>query len=229
MSEKAIIAYGDSLTWGFDPDPSGMRHPPHQRWPLVLEEGLGTGARVIEAGLSGRTTCHDAGFLEYHNALSSLPLVLEQSLPVDLMIIMLGTNDLQAHIGASATNAARGVHRLIHKAKAVVAEQRIMRYPDLAMPKFLIITPPDMIAADAGIRDYFGDQIPDQDELKAAYQNVALLADATVFHAGDHCQPSALDGVHLTGEETAKLGRALVPVVADILKINLPIGGASNG
>ncbi|MEN0088480.1 MAG: hypothetical protein AAF737_08615, partial [Pseudomonadota bacterium] len=60
-ASKTVLAYGDSLTWGFDPDPAGMRHPPHQRWPLVLEAELAGAVRVVEAGLPGRTTCHDAG------------------------------------------------------------------------------------------------------------------------------------------------------------------------
>ncbi|MEO1398829.1 MAG: SGNH/GDSL hydrolase family protein [Pseudomonadota bacterium] len=228
-STKTILAYGDSLTWGYDPDPSGVRHSAHQRWPLVLENGLAGDVRVVESGLSGRTTCHDAGFLEYHNGLKALPLVLEQALPVDLMIIMLGTNDLQAHIGASAFNAARGVHRLIHKARTVVAEQRIMRYRELPEPQFLIVTPPAMIEADAGIRAYFGNVVPTQAELRAAYTKVADETGAAILHAGDYCQASPLDGVHLDGEETAKLGRGMVPIVAKLLDISIPNGGASHG
>jgi lysophospholipase L1-like esterase len=214
---KSILAFGDSLTWGYDPSPFGIRHGVDERWPTVLEAELGGGVRVVEAGLSGRTTCHDAGFLEYHNGLKALPMVLEMSLPVDLVIIALGTNDLQEHIGASAFNAARGVGRLVNCVRSTVAEQRIMRYPTMLEPKILIVSPPEMLHSETVIRRYFGENSRQIADIRTEYEKVGNLLDVEVFHAGEHCVPSENDGVHLSGPETAKLGRAMVPVVKSIL------------
>ena len=216
---KSVLAFGDSLTWGYDPHPEGMRHGPDGRWPLVLEKELDGCARVVEEGLSGRTTCHDSGFLQHHNGLKALPMLLQSHLPLDLVIIMLGTNDLQAHIGSSAFNAARGVHRLIHCVRTTVFEQQTMRYPDMKQPEILIVSPPRMIRSETVIRKYFGDEAPTIDEMRDEYQKVANVEDVHIEHASDYCEPSEHDGVHMSAEETAKLGRALAPTVKSILNL----------
>ncbi|QGP50992.1 hypothetical protein PsalN5692_02465 [Piscirickettsia salmonis] len=54
---KTILCYGDSLTWGYNPENSG-RCSFDQRWTGVLQENLGGDYRVIEAGLNGRTTIY---------------------------------------------------------------------------------------------------------------------------------------------------------------------------
>jgi lysophospholipase L1-like esterase len=226
---KSILAFGDSLTWGYDPADFGVRHGPEYRWPTVLEAGLHGQARVQEEGLSGRTTCHDSGFLQNHNGLTALPMILQSHMPLDLVIIMLGTNDLQDHIGASAFNAARGVQRLIHGVRSTFSEQRIMRYPTLTDPQILIISPPQMIHSETVIRRYFGENSREIADMRSEYEKVANLTGVEILHAADYCQPSEDDGVHLNGPETAKLGKALIPVVQHMLDLNQSAGDPHHG
>ena len=106
---KTILAYGDSLTFGTNAQTQG-RHAYEDRWPTVLEHGLGGKARVIAEGLGGRTTVFD----DFSNAADRngarvLPTLLESHKPLDLVVIMLGTNDLKEYISGSAFGAAMGV------------------------------------------------------------------------------------------------------------------------
>jgi len=189
-------------------------------WPLALETGLNGQARVTEEGLPGRSTCHDMAFLSHHNGLDALPMLIESHAPLDLLIIMLGTNDMQKHIGSDAYNAARGVQRLIHLARARIFELRQMRHPKLKQPEILIISPPDMVRDNEGILNNFGTNIPAQEDVRAEYSKVAQATASYVFHAGEVVQPSPIDGVHLSAKDTKALGEALVPKVKQILKLD---------
>ena len=105
MAMKNILAFGDSLTWGFIAG-SFERHPFDVRWPNVLAAGLHGKARVIEEGHNGRTTVFDdPTTLDDRNGAKALPMLLSTHTPLDLVIIMLGTNDIKFATNAS-TKAA---------------------------------------------------------------------------------------------------------------------------
>ncbi|HKQ31741.1 MAG TPA: GDSL-type esterase/lipase family protein, partial [Thermodesulfobacteriota bacterium] len=90
---KSVLCYGDSITWGFNPA-DGTRFAFDDRWPGILQSELGPGYRIIEESVPGRTTNWDSPYLPDRNGRKSLPLALESHMPVDLVILMLGTNDL---------------------------------------------------------------------------------------------------------------------------------------
>ncbi len=103
---KTVLCYGDSNTWGSDPE-TGERFAPDVRWPGVLRRSLGEGYWVIEEGLGGRTTVRDDPIEGAHkNGRAYLRACLESHKPIDLMTIMLGTNDLKARFAASASDIA---------------------------------------------------------------------------------------------------------------------------
>ena len=111
---KTILAYGDSITWGSSAIIGGPRHAYEDRWPSVLEAGLGGQARVIAEGLGGRTTAHDDWFANAdRNGARILPTLLASHNPLDAVVIMLGTNDLKPFLGASALEASFGIRRLV--------------------------------------------------------------------------------------------------------------------
>ncbi|MGH8701643.1 MAG: GDSL-type esterase/lipase family protein [Burkholderiales bacterium] len=89
---KTALCYGDSITWGFNPV-DGSRFPFEQRWPGVLQAELGSGFRVIEEGLNGRTVATESWILPNRDGRSMLAPLLESHAPLDWVILLLGTND----------------------------------------------------------------------------------------------------------------------------------------
>src|ERR1700750_1283342 len=94
MPRKRVLCFGDSLTWGWIPVAEGMptqRYPRDVRWTGVLADRLGEGYEVIEEGLSARTTNVDDPTDPRLNAGAYLPGSLASHLPLDLVILLLGT------------------------------------------------------------------------------------------------------------------------------------------
>ena len=117
--ERTVLCFGDSNTWGFEPG-TQARYPRDARWPGVLAAALGAGWHVVEAGLNGRTTVFDDP-LGDKNGLRHLGPVLESAAPVDLVVVMLGTNDLKTRFGASAYEIAEGAGRIADAVRASAA------------------------------------------------------------------------------------------------------------
>lgn len=131
---KSIICFGDSNTHGYNSSNMG-RFTAEERWTCLLADLLGPGFRVHEEGLSGRTTVFDDPITEGLSGLSYLSPCMLTHEPLDLLIIMLGTNDTKERFGATPENIARGLERLVHKALCTTDAWR-------NEPNILIITPP---------------------------------------------------------------------------------------
>ena len=121
---KHIVCFGDSNTHGYCADPKdcaegGNRFSEEERWTCLLQKKLGDSALVIEEGLSGRTTVFTDPLHESMAGLDSIYSVLMSHEPVDLLIIMLGTNDTKERFGANAACIGIGMERLILKAKSI--------------------------------------------------------------------------------------------------------------
>jgi lysophospholipase L1-like esterase len=109
---KTIMCYGDSNTWGCIPltglEPP-RRYAPAQRWPGVLRRELGDGYWIVEEGLNGRTTVWDDPLEPFRSGKELLVPCLMTHQPIDLMIVMLGTNDLKGRFGVGARDIAAGL------------------------------------------------------------------------------------------------------------------------
>ena len=117
MTRKTILCYGDSITWGYNPA-NQNRMTFDERWPGVLDNGLGEDYKVIEEGLNGRTTIRDDPVNNcYKNGLKYLVPCLESHKPIDMCILLLGTNDLKKRFGLSATEIANGIRILVDTIK----------------------------------------------------------------------------------------------------------------
>lgn len=97
---KTILCYGDSNTWGYDPE-TGERFPPDERWTGVLGTLLGDGYSMIEEGLNRRTTVRDDPIEEHKNGRDYLRSCLASRQPLVLAVMALGVNDLKARSSAS--------------------------------------------------------------------------------------------------------------------------------
>lgn len=130
MSERVVLCYGDSNTYGWVPV-AGGRFPRDVRWPGVLAAELGDRWHVIEEGLGGRTTVFDDPILPDRNGKTYLLPCLLSHDPVDVAIIFLGTNDLKVRLAASAADIARGVAVLAELALTLVPKVLVLGLPTL--------------------------------------------------------------------------------------------------
>ncbi|WP_107677276.1 SGNH/GDSL hydrolase family protein [Agrobacterium sp. LAD9] len=207
---KTVLAFGDSLTWGADPA-TGLRHRPEHRWPEVLEAELSGKAKVHPEGLGGRTTCYDDHTgPACRNGARALEVALSCHMPLDLVIIMLGTNDIKPVHGGRAEAAVSGMRRL-----AQIVETFIYK-PREAVPKLLIVAPPPCVAG-PGEEPAGGRDITQSLRLAPLYRKLAAELGHAFFDAGSVASASSVDGVHLDAPATAAIGRALAAPVREIL------------
>ncbi len=133
--KKTIVCFGDSNTHGYDSSTGGRFDDKH-RYPCLLADYLGKDYLVREEGLSGRTTVFDDPLFEGLNGLSVIGSTLLTHEPVDLLIIMLGTNDTKERFSVNAENIAKGLERLTKKAISVTDAWRDGK------PNILLVAPP---------------------------------------------------------------------------------------
>ncbi|SIQ63859.1 Lysophospholipase L1 [Rhizobium sp. RU33A] len=209
---KTVLAYGDSLTWGYDPVNLG-RHAHEDRWTSVLQKALGHGVRVIAEGLNGRTTAYDdhLGDCE-RNGTKLLPTLLATHKPIDLVIIMLGTNDLKRGIQGTAIGATSGVKRLV---KQVQKHDWGFEFDE---PEILIVAPPAIReTANSVFGAMFNHSVDEGAMLASMYRDAADEAGCAFFDAGSVAETTPLDGIHLDAENTRAIGRGLEPIVRMML------------
>lgn len=207
---KSILCYGDSLTWGYNPE-DGSRFPPEDRWARVLEAALEGRARIVEEGLNGRTVATDEPSRPNRNGLAMLPLLLEAHAPLDIVIIMLGTNDSAPCYGLTAGEIAMDCAALIRAVNASLAA------PDGVSPKTILMAPPPLgsLSAEMALL-YAGGQATSRG-LAGAYRTIAESLGTLFFDAGQVMQVSAVDGVHLDPEGQRKLGLGVKGLVEPLL------------
>ena len=111
-----ILCFGDSNTYGYRPDGTG-RFDEKTRWTCLLQKNFGNGHRIIEEGLCGRTTIFSDAFREGRRGLDQIGITIETHNPIDLLVLMLGTNDCKTRFNASSKTIAKGLIQVIEKAK----------------------------------------------------------------------------------------------------------------
>ena len=209
---KTVLCYGDSLTWGYNPEGPG-RHAFEDRWPSVLQAALGSRVTVIAEGLNGRTTAFDdhLGSAD-RNGARLLPTILTTHSPIDLVILFLGANDMKPWIAGRAVAAKQGVQRLVDIIRGHT-------YP-LAedAPDILIVAPPPLCeTGDPEFAAMFEGGVEQSQMLASFYSDLADVTACGFFDAGAVASASPLDGVHLDAASTRAIGRGLEPIVRVML------------
>jgi lysophospholipase L1-like esterase len=212
---RTILCYGDSNTWGYEPA-TGNRYPEDVRWPGVLARELGSGFRVIEEALNGRTTVREDPVEDYKNGKDYLRPCLQSQAPLDLVIIALGVNDLKARFFASASDAADGAGVLVSIA------QRSGVGPDGTSPRVLLVAPPP-VGRLTELAQMFAGAEEKSKGFSRQYQRVAEKYGCELLDAGEVVRASDRDGIHLEATEHRKLGEA----VAASVKKTLAVGSST--
>ena len=213
MGDRMVLAYGDSNTHGTVPmetlEDMG-RLSPAERWPGVLAAELGAGWLVREEGLPGRTTVHPDPISGVHkNGLAILPAILESHRPIDVVVLMLGTNDLKHRFQVPVVEIAEAASLLVHAIRHSYAG------PGMTQPAVLLVAPPPILEAGCLAEIFEGGAIKSQ-RLADAYAAIARRHGTGFLDAGEVIVSSPLDGVHFDAEEHGKLGRAVAAALEEM-------------
>jgi len=217
--KKHIVCLGDSNTHGYCADPmdcanGGIRFNENERWTRLLQAHLGSEYLVLEEGLSGRTTCFEDPLHEGLSALNYIYPCLKSHEFVDLLVIMLGTNDVKERFGASAACVAIAMGRLVKKAMATECWG-----PN--KPNILVIAPPPigegMLASPVGATMGHGCREKSL-ELAKYYKEQCELIGCHFLDARDlGAEFNTVDYMHLTRQGHANLARSLSGIIPTLL------------
>lgn len=204
---RNILCYGDSNTFGTNP--AGGRWDLHQRWTGVLQDRLGSGYRVIEEGCGGRTTVWEDTLELGKNGRTYLPVALRSHRPLDLVILMLGTNDMKYRFHLLAEDIAKGAAEL---GRLVESYDYGRWYP---VPAVMLVSP---IPIGEGIENSgFGFSpaaVSVSHQLAPLYEAQARAHGWLYLDASAVAGPSQRDKLHMEKEDHLALGEALAKEVA---------------
>lgn len=208
---KRILCFGDSNTWGWVPGSDGDRFPEDVRWPGVAQEQLGPDFKIIEEAQNGRTTMWDDPSESIDkNGLRHLPIVLESQKPVDLVVLMLGTNDLKLHLNQNALSIAHGMGVLVDRVLESAAG------PTGSAPKVLIVSPARVSEGECPFGNLFVDGPTKSAGLAAAYQEIAKEKNVEFLDAAEFASCPVPDTIHIDAESCRRLGKAIATKVSEI-------------
>lgn len=207
---QSILCYGDSNTWGYDPA-TGLRFDKDTRWTGVLQNELGNDYHIIEEGLCGRTTVWKEPFKEFKCGKTYLIPCLETHKPIDLVILMLGTNDLKSYFNLWPIDIAMGVGRLIE----IIKDSKCGT--NFNSPEILIIAPPPLVISQDSLDfSLFENSLEKSKDIGKYYEKIAKQHSCYFLDASEVIVSSNIDGVHIEAGEHEKLGRKLADVVKKI-------------
>jgi lysophospholipase L1-like esterase len=202
---KTILCYGDSNTYGYNPR-NGERYPQDVRWTGRLQMLLGEEYRIIEEGCNGRTTVFTDPEASWKNGLPYLRPCLNSHKPVDMVILMLGSNDLKDYFHASAQEIADGAGELVDVIRSFTEEKQGF------VPQILLLSPPEIGEgiASSPFRDHFReDAIARSREFPQLYKKVARERHCLFFDTAQCIRPSEIDSLHLSEASHAALAEEL--------------------
>lgn len=218
--KKHIVCLGDSNTHGYCADPNdcadhGDRFNENERWTQLLQRRLGDDYLVIEEGLSGRTTCFADPLHEGLDALSYITPCLMSHERVDLLVMMLGTNDSKDRFHVSAKEIAIALGRLIDKARATPCWGGLS-------PNLLVVAPPpigERIAEHEVFRYTMGQNCHAVSAgLAKEYADLCKQQNIHFVDAVSYgCEFNAIDWTHLTREAHGRLADGLSQLIPTLL------------
>lgn len=219
---KTVLCYGDSNTWGSisswePPQGPSARFDEDTRWGAVMRTALGEKYRVIEEGLCGRTSVYEVPGEEYKNGLPYLLPCLLSHRPLDLVIIMLGSNDVREVFGVTHETLGEGVRKLVRVVKAC---------PTCGtgnVPPKVLLVAPVLITKPEGRQDFYQARGCERAQRLTAtfgevYARVAKEEGCAFFDAKAVAMPAPADGLHMDAASHIRLGRALGGQVKHMLE-----------
>lgn len=209
---KTILCYGDSNTYGYNPL-NGLRYAKEIRWTGCLQELLGEEFSIIEEGCNGRTAVFEDPEEGWKNGYIYLKPCLNSHKPVDIVILMLGSNDLKTTFAATAKEIADGVEILVDTIKTFTAEKQGFE------PVIILLSPPEIGEGicDSSFHYAFDESsVSRSKELPEEYRQVAKRKGCMFCKTSEYIKPSQADSLHLMPEEHKKLANILKEIIIQI-------------
>ena len=206
---RTVLLFGDSNTHGTKPMPDlagAGRFDREERWAGRLAKLL-PDWEVITEGHPGRTAVHDDPVEgEHRNGLRVLPALLESHKPIDVVVVMLGTNDLKPRFSVNAGDIAHSLERLVRMIRASDCG------PGGAAPQVLLVAPPPILEVGCLAGMFEGGAAKSQ-RLAAEVEAAAKRAGVPFLDAGKVVEVSPIDGIHYDAEANPKLAEAFAAAI----------------
>lgn len=210
---KTLLCFGDSNTHGTPPIVDRgvyARFDASTRWPCVAHRALGAGWALVEEGLPGRTAQFEDMMMGAHmDGRAGLKIALNSHGPIDVLTLMLGTNDVKTRFGATAQQVTAGIAGLLDYA---MGDEMQVRHGGF---KVLLICPPPVLEQ-GPIKDEFWGGREVSLALPPLYAALAAARGAGFLDAGRVIAVSPVDGIHYEADAHLALGAAVAGVVAGV-------------
>lgn len=216
--KKHILCFGDSNTHGycaetFDCIDGGERFNEDERWTCLLGKHLGNDYLVLEEGLGGRTTVFQDPLTEGLCGLDVIFPIMMSHEPIDLLVIMLGTNDTKERFGVTAECISVGMERLINKAKSTAAWKN-------NQPNILLIAPPHILDKmySGPFSGVMGSGCAEKSrQLAFFYKEVAKRTGCHFLDIEGIAEFNPTDGMHLTKKGHSALAAYLTNIIPEMV------------
>lgn len=204
---KRILCYGDSNTWGHNPkDASRFRE--NERLTKLLQQKLGDEYEIIEEGLCGRTASFYDSVKPFRHGISSLRMVLDSAQPIDLVIIMLGTNDLKSCYNGDGVSISNGIREMVHIIKNPYVYNAHFQIPDILIVAPILLK--DELSNNLRTSEQFNEKsLQTSRKLASFYEIVAKQWDCLFLNAADYAEASSIDCLHMDANNHKKLAEAI--------------------
>lgn len=209
---KSILCIGDSNTYGVNPENNG-RFDWNERWTGRLQTLLGDNYRIVEEGYNGRTTCFSDASDPFRSASYVLDVILKTHMPVDMVILMLGTNDFKTQFSMTAKVSGYGVKKIVDRIG------RFSRAENRLCPKILIVSPIMMgeKISESRFWEYDDNSRRELEKLPSVLKEVSKLTETAFFDASTVAGPGS-DQLHMTKESHARLAESLAQIVKALIQ-----------
>lgn len=207
---KRILIFGDSLSWGYIPASKHLRYPADVRWPGKLQEILGNGFEIVEEALNSRGIefGDPRPGKEGRRSLDYIEACLDSHDPIDLVIVLLGTNELKNENNQTAQDVSLSMEKLL---KIIVNRPSQFR---VAKPAVLLISPPVVNENTdyCKTEDKYLGATEKSKELSFVYRELAnnlgidFLSLADIVETGD-------DGVHIDESAHNKVAESVAKII----------------
>ena len=210
--QKTVLCYGDSNTYGFNPS-NGFRYPESVRWTCLLQKKLGADYKIIEEGCNGRTTVFDDPIEGWKNGLDYLRPCLNSHKPVDIVVMMLGSNEMKEIFHASPEEIAAGAEVLVKDIIDFTSTKQGF------VPEIVLVCPPEIgegISTSPFYGSFYENAIERSRQLPPLYKKVAEDNGCIFVNAADHIKPSTVDSLHLSPEGHSRLAEVLSETIEGV-------------